>query len=747
MMDSINTLQKNKYFVGILFAVILFIECGWSETIYEQCNEENNTTLVCNYIPWTLSRQYDNVRILDFKRTIKSEIINSSNFIDKSWENVKSIEFFDSTGRDFYLFLSRECFQGLKSLKELKIHVSSFEFAPDAFVGLPSVHTLDVSKCYRLLIKDICYALKANNALPRLRNLVMSGIGSFVTGSNNITQKEVEYLLPRNITKIDISRTQINFVNITAISKNLKSIQNINVSHSVIEDFWTEGIEDMKNLKVIDASYSVLPTRVFALFPGRYIFVNRTGRYSDFISTNDFKNTLTALTINVSGIIPNAVSVLVYNCKMILDEPLDWTVKQVIARKNNLKYLDVEFVCRVHKFTSIRHFDLAENNMEMINPLTCLPNVEIIDLSKNKMFKMLGNSPDLFEKLFASNRKLREISLSDNQLPNLPKYMFQQNKNIEVIDLSYNNLTQLHLDLMDLHRLRLLNLRYNKIAILDEVSIRSLNGISSAEDGCLVEMTSNPFLCSTCSCKSSIRWLLSSTLVDVKQQDILCFTEDATNVHVDESVAKRVQAICDRNVIIIVSTSCSTFLLVTVCIIGVVLYKRKRRLRRKRNMETVISRFITGEDQYEFVVFLSYSGRDEEFVKDYVIDPLNENLNLMIGTDRNLICTGDQHLRPGFTVNDEINLCLDRVSVVIVVVSDNFCRSLYCRNEFDQAYLQRKPIVLMMLGNVNEELMMPTLKRLYKRDVRVLWKTENGQFVLTTSWENICSSILEKVQV
>jgi hypothetical protein len=61
--------------------------------------------------------------------------------------------------------------------------------------------------------------------------------------------------------------------------------------------------------------------------------------------------------------------------------------------------------------------------------------------------------------------------------------------------------------------------------------------------------------------------------------------------------------------------------------------------------------------------------------------------------------------------------------------------------------MKGKPIVLMILGNVEEELMMPSLKSLYRRNVRILWKIDNNDFVLSTTWGNICNSLLEKTQV
>jgi hypothetical protein len=164
-------------------------------------------------------------------------------------------------------------------------------------------------------------------------------------------------------------------------------------------------------------------------------------------------------------------------------------------------------------------------------------------------------------------------------------------------------------------------------------------------------------------------------------------------------------------------------------------------------MENVLARLKEGEGQYEFVAFLSYSDGDYQFVQDHVIGKLNENLQLRIETDRRLLCTGDQDYRLGFNVQDETVQCLDRVSVVIVLVSDNFCRDLYCKNVFDRAFLQGKPIVLMRLGNVDEQLMMPALKSLYKNGVNILWEIENGELVLKDTWGNVCSLVLEKVQV
>ncbi|XP_053383695.1 toll-like receptor 4 [Mercenaria mercenaria] len=648
----------------------------------------------------------------------------------------------------------RESFKGLTTLKELRIHISSFWFNPAVFVGLPSVHTLDMSRCYRLDIEDLAEQLKEPNTLPYLQKLYLSEVGSYVK-RNNISLSVVEALSPRNITSVEISKTQITFANVTAIAKILKSLESVNTSYSRIADTWFADItqEDMSHVKVVDISHMTLPSKIIRILPGKYVIANASVKYSDLKNSGRVKILFTPLVINASGIIPPMTSAWIYNTTIILDEELHWNVKQLSLRQNNIRYVDVVVRCPISKLTSLVHLDLSDNKLQMLHPTTCIPNLENVDLSKNNLFKMLEKEPDLFENLFNTQTKLRVINLSNNKFPMVPPQLFKHSKDIEIIDLSYNKLEQLHIDLMNLHHLRVLDVSNNMIKILDEVSIKDLNEIPCAkslifgENQCSIVFTSNPIICSTCDSKPFIEWLVNSKKVGRKVQGLSCISENGLTVNVDESVLRKVQNICNRRVIIIVSIVSTGVTLLTVTTIVSLLYRRKQKIQRNRKRENIVNLLIEGEGQYEFVAFLSYSSIDNQFVQENVVDQLNENLQLMTGIDRNLVCTGDQHFRPGFMVHDETINCLDRASVIIIVVSNNFCRSAYCQNEFDQAYMQKKPIVLMLMEHVEEELMTPTLRQLYKRDVRILWTVENGQYVLKTAWENVCRSILDKVQV
>jgi hypothetical protein len=149
---------------------------------------------------------------------------------------------------------------------------------------------------------------------------------------------------------------------------------------------------------------------------------------------------------------------------------------------------------------------------------------------------------------------------------------------------------------------------------------------------------------------------------------------------------------------------------------------------------------------YEYVAFLGYSSDDERFVNANVLNQMNQTLQQITGINRDLLCTGDQCFRPGQMIHNEIASCLDRVCTMVIMVTDSYCTSMYCRSEFDQALLHGKPIILMLCGKVNLDLMPLAMKQLYRRNARILWAEENGEYVLKTTWENVCLSILDLIK-
>jgi hypothetical protein len=148
-----------------------------------------------------------------------------------------------------------------------------------------------------------------------------------------------------------------------------------------------------------------------------------------------------------------------------------------------------------------------------------------------------------------------------------------------------------------------------------------------------------------------------------------------------------------------------------------------------------------------FAVFLMYSSYDMDFVHDNVYNNLNNNLKVAIGTERDLVCEGDTHFRPGKPIPDEVSELLDNSAVVVAVISNRYCQSVHCRNEFYQAFLKEKPIVLMLKGNIELENMTGCMKDLFEKNTRILWTFQDGNYYLKTTWENVCESIVGLIDV
>ncbi|XP_045202891.2 toll-like receptor 4 isoform X2 [Mercenaria mercenaria] len=444
----------------------------------------------------------------------------------------------------------------------------------------------------------------------------------------------------------------------------------------------------------------------------------------------------------------------VVNSTLNISGPIKLSTQEVTFRQNNVKYLDVDVQCNIHAAPTIKRFDLAQNGLEFLHPSipACFPNLEKVDLSSNQLYKMFQEHYLLFEQLPNSLRRLRMINLSTNFLTSIPEDIFIQNHDLEIIDLSHNELDQVTFTLRNLEKLAVLDLQYNRIKILNGMSINNLNMapmntmVSKLKDiKATIHLEYNPISCSKCEAKKFINWLTSTKSVNIPTANLRCITEDGSTQPINHHALELVQGICNKETIII-STCASVGLSALIAMVtATIIYKYRKWARYIAKRKTLLNKLQEGQGQYEFVTFLSYDSDDINFVQDYLLDILNENLQLMTGLDRNLVCTVDMYGRPGYMKLNETALCIERASAVIMVVSDSFCSSMDCHHEVDQAYRLNKPIILMMKGHVDENLMMPTMKMLFNSNVRILWTLENDEYILKTTWENVCTSVLDLI--
>jgi hypothetical protein len=89
----------------------------------------------------------------------------------------------------------------------------------------------------------------------------------------------------------------------------------------------------------------------------------------------------------------------------------------------------------------------------------------------------------------------------------------------------------------------------------------------------------------------------------------------------------------------------------------------------------------------------------------YIIDELKDTLSARLDASKDdIVCIGDIHFEPGRYILDEIIRCTESSCVVLLVVSEAFCKSHYCDFEALCAQLEKKPIILMFLEDVSNRL-------------------------------------------
>lgn len=740
----------------ILVLLLLIAEtsrCNGFDISRNTCILENNVTLKCSSVPKTIPKGILSVNVnfdLDSENKL---LIKSTTFVSSNWNKVKMFELNVISYTN--VRLQDNCFHALVGLEELRLHViATLSIAPNAFVGLNQVRTLDLSSSLRVNRHEFLSALNGSTKLPVLKSLILSNF-SIMSGSITVDVTFIKVLQSRKILNVDLSSSQLNYINATAVFDRLKYLETVNISNANIGSGTVENLKrgDVKRIKTVDASFIHLPKSVIVLPPGNIKVVNMNSKYTNFIlyirNHEEYTALLTPENINISGIVPRENFLTIENCSFEFDRDPNILTKSLTLRANNLKRLGVQLVCLNYYISSIQNVDISNNGLEFLHPglLSCTPNLKQIDLSNNQLNEMVQQDTQLFEILFSGLTALQDINLSNNELRFMPRKTFENCRNIKVLDLSNNQLEQVHFLLKQLPKLRLLDLQGNKIKILDSISIANLNVIQGDDSNnhVTVNLKANRFLCSSCSSMSSVEWLLTTYLINISSQRLECYTEDGTWERMSEKTLHKVKKICARKTIILTSSVLVGTSVMILVIVMFLYYRRKRLANKIKHRTKIINLIQDGEGVYEFAVFLAFSNDDEDFVKANIQEQLDENLQLMTGIDRKLVGTGDMHFRPGFYVHNECFRSLDKASVMVVVVSNSFCASEYCQIELDQAYNKRKPIVLMMIEHVDVDQMPPTMKELFHKNVRIVWANENGRRVLKTTWENICTSILDLI--
>ena len=104
---------------------------------------------------------------------------------------------------------------------------------------------------------------------------------------------------------------------------------------------------------------------------------------------------------------------------------------------------------------------------------------------------------------------------------------------------------------------------------------------------------------------------------------------------------------------------------------------------------------------------------------------------------------GDDCFRPGHSLFTEITRCLDNCALVVAVMSLNYCKSYYCKQEIEQARIMGKPMIMIFIEDVDEKEMSEPMKEVFRNFARVKIVDVGDGFKSEPDWPFVCKSIIQ----
>ena len=404
-------------------------------------------------------------------------------------------------------------------------------------------------------------------------------------------------------------------------------------------------------------------------------------------------------------------------------------------------------ICISGALNILKKLDISLNFISYVQPSLAYPftNITYLNVANNNLGTAIINGS--YAKLLFRNFAYMEVLIAkNNNITVIHKGTFETIKNFKLLDLSENKLHTVDFKIEDLTSLEKADISMNKISYLDSTVCKKLESFgfdrrsrsdSVKEVGKInISLLHNPF---TCSCEH-IDFL--KCLVELGQHGA-CFVKDTLLDIEDVSIRHFEYKSKESIVITIFSAFGVTTSLVTVIFIYLLAKEMKRRRQLQNKKEVWIK--LNEIKNKKFPVFLSFSSEDDDFVMDYVYQNLNKGLQKALKTSSRCVAVGTIDLKLGHSIGNEIIRCMEECSVVMILLSNGFCRKPWCRFEVLTASTDHKPIILMTRDKVKTELIPKILRKHYATYTHVQWSMVDGKSVMSPRWEKLCKKIVRMI--
>ncbi|KAL3842882.1 hypothetical protein ACJMK2_020857 [Sinanodonta woodiana] len=685
-----------------------------------ECNMDDTTVnLSCNHtIPDTLLFNTRVVNITD--REYKN--LTQTHFNHVPWASVTKLYLIRGTVRSVF----ENTFWNVRNLTHLQI---SFR-CPYAFSQLTNLRTLDLSGN---LFVSFYHALNIAEFTNNLDELNLQCLNRYVCCRQRELNVFFFIIIQRSsIKRLDLSHSNVRLVKsreLALLGPSLEELLMVSVDLTFYDTSFEQAM--FPHLQLFDISSSRIYLDIFKS-------IMNTVSYYDCFSPLLQASVLRMNNISSeTNITQENVTYKSINCNRDLKGRLE-------LKYNKFRVLNIKFDPNMPMY---REVDISNNVLEYLslNLTSHFTILNWISLSQNNLGAMENYTE--FVDLFAHNLGLEYIDLSFNKLHRLPRDFFLHNNKLKKIIISNNLLTSELFRMEHLNKLEYFDISNNNILFVDYKFLHTFENIrfemasnNSHIRQFAINLTGNIFKCE-CDTKSFIQWILTTRVKLVHRESYMC--EMQKNItKINDTTLRHIEQNCERTNIILMVTEISLFSAGILLILGIILICRYKRSLKLRHIKCLIEKYRKEDPPNKYLVFLSFCSSDRDFVHRYIIDQLKDTLSGRLDASKDdIVCIGDIHFEPGRYILNEIIRCTESCCVVLLVVSEAFCKSPYCDFEALCAQLEKKPIILMFLEDVDPKCMSKMMYKHFKMYTRAKWIRNGDEFELVPSWGKVCDSI------
>lgn len=452
--------------------------------------------------------------------------------------------------------------------------------------------------------------------------------------------------------------------------------------------------------------------------------------------------------------------------------------RDTFMESTGLRYLNLAFnrIKSIYDYTfngleKIRIINLENGTIYFIGPGTFKPTkrLEVLNLANNPLSVNQNLTSIQFEglnelkSLSLENCGIKKFNDDDNifeMMPSLTKLILKNNqlyyitaealkplKYLEILDLSENLLiawwNPLFLDAgVTPRRLLLTN---NKISHFSISMIQDISYLleSNENSSAVIDLMDNVFVCDCNSMYTTYLWLQANGSTAVKtffvSSNFQCSSPD---IWEDRKVSQYLSSVKTLHclfynkiskIMLLVWTAPSLISIIVVVVIVIIVYKyriyirywlflAKMALGRKfiRKSLKADSNLNKG---YKYDAFVSYCFDDREFILELITQLETKPPYLKL-------CVSERDFEVGSFISEAIVSCINESRYILLVISNSFAKSQWCRWETQLAEYHRlfledgttyDPLVLVKIGDVDNKYLTPTLKYLLKTKIYLTW--------------------------